>query len=140
MRSIVGGQTEHLQTSQVLKVDSDLGLVFGFAIVSNEGGEPYYDVQGDHIPEDSMLKAATSFMERSRVAKEMHQGEQVGDVLFAFPLTSEIASSLDITTKRTGLLIAMKVRDEETLRKFRDGELTGFSIGGRRISDEEVEA
>jgi hypothetical protein len=139
MPGILGSKSEHLQTTNIVKVDEALGLVFGFAIVSKEDGEDYFDVQGDHIPEDAMLKAATDFMQHSRTAKEMHQGDRAGEVVFAFPLTTDIAESLDITTKRTGLLIAMKPNDDEMLRKFRDGELTGFSIGGRRIKDEEVD-
>jgi hypothetical protein len=113
----------------VLKVDNNLGLVFGFAIVSTSGGEPYYDIQGDHIPEDAMLKAATDFMENSRVAKEMHSGGPRGSVVFAFPLTSDIAKSLGIKTPTTGLLIAMKP-EPEMLEKFQSGVYTGFSIGG----------
>ncbi len=121
--------TPQFAKAQVVKVDDNLGLVFGFAIVSTSEGEPYFDVQGDHIPEDAMLKAATNFMEHSRVAKEMHSGAKAGSVVFAFPLTKDIAKALDITTKKTGLLIAMKP-DEEMLGKFRDGTYTGFSIGG----------
>lgn len=115
--------------AQVAKVDSNLGLVFGFAIVSTLDGEPYFDSQGDHIPDDSMLKAAADFMEHSRVAKEMHAGEQKGSVVFAFPLTADIAKALGIVTKQTGLLIAMKPTPE-VLEKFKSGEYTGFSIGG----------
>jgi len=122
---------------QVVKVDSNLGLVFGFAIVSTSGGEPYYDVQGDHIPEAVMLKAAMEFMENSRIAKEMHQGQPKGSVVFAFPLTTDIAKSLGITTERTGLLIAMKPT-AAVLEKFRDGTYTGFSIGGAYGEMEEV--
>jgi hypothetical protein len=115
--------------AQVVKVDSNLGLVFGFAIVSTLDGEPYFDKQGDHIPEDAMLKAATDFMEHSRIAKEMHAGDQQGSVIYAFPLTTDIAKSLGIVTKQTGLLIAMKP-SAEVLAKFQDGTYTGFSIGG----------
>lgn len=123
--------------SEILKVDTSLGLVFGFAIVSTEDGEPHFDLQGDHIPEDAMLKAATDFMQKSRATKEMHQGEVDGQVVFAFPLTTEIAKALDIETPRTGLLIGMKP-GEEALAKFASGEYTGFSIGGRYITNEEV--
>jgi hypothetical protein len=129
--------TQFENKAQVVKVDSNLGLVFGFAIVSTSGGEPYYDVQGDHIPEAAMLKAATEFMENSRIAKEMHQGEPKGSVVFAFPLTTDIAKSLGITTERTGLLIAMKPT-AAVLEKFRDGTYTGFSIGGSYGDMEEV--
>ncbi len=114
--------------AQVVKVDSNLGLVFGFAIVSTVDNEPYYDLQGDHIPDQAMLKAATDFMENSRTAKDMHGGA-TGSVVFAFPLTAEIAKSLGITSSKTGLLIAMKP-SPEVLGKFADGTYTGFSIGG----------
>ena len=121
------------------KVDAELGLVMGFAIVSTIDGEPYFDLQGDNIPEDAMLKAAVDFMADSREAKEMHAGDRIGDVLFAFPLTTDVAKAFDIQTKTTGLMIAMKPSSEDTLEKFRSGEYTGFSIGGMRIEDEDVE-
>ena len=124
-------------TASVAKVDAQLGLVMGYAIVCAQDGEPYYDLQGDHIPEDAMLKASLDFMERSQVAREMHSGDRTGTVVFAFPLTADIAKSLDISPRRTGLLIAMRP-DADMLAKFRSGELTGFSIGGARIQDEEV--
>lgn len=127
-----------------LKFDEDLGLIFGYAIVSKIDGEDHFDLQGDHIPEDSMLKAAADFMEKSRVAGEMHardedgNPESIGKVLFAFPLTSEIAAALDITMKRSGLIIAMKPTSEAAIEKARNGDYRGFSIGGRRIEDEDA--
>lgn len=126
-------------SAEVVKVDEDLGLVMGFAIVCNEGGEPYFDVQGDHIPEDSMLKAALDFMENSRVAGEMHTGDDRGTVVFAWPMTADVAKAFGITIHRTGLMVALRPSDDAVLEKFRDGTYTGFSIGGKRIVDEEVE-
>jgi hypothetical protein len=129
--------------AQVVKVSSRLGIVFGYAIVSKVNGEDYYDHHGDHIPEDSMLKASVDFMMTDRIAGDMHQRDEKGEVvksgqiLFAFPMTQEIADSLDIVVKQTGLLVAMKP-SPEVLKKFESGEYTGFSIGGRRITDEEV--
>lgn len=123
--------------AEIKKVDETLGLVMGFGIVCTENGEPYYDIQGDHIPEDAMLKAALDFMENSQVAKEMHTGEQAGAIVFAFPLTTDIAKAFGITTEKTGLLIAVKP-NEKMMKRFVDGELTGFSIGGMRITDEDV--
>lgn len=124
------------ETATILKVDDSLGLIFGFAIVCKQNGEDYVDLQDDHIPEDVMLKAAAEFMSDSRVAADMHQWDddgnpiKTGSVVFAFPLTTDIAKSLNIETKQTGLLIAMKPDSEETLKKFRDGTYKGFSIGG----------
>lgn len=124
--------------AKVLKVDQSLGLVMGHAIVCTENGEPYFDLQGDHIPEDAMIKAALDFMENSQVAKEMHTGVQAGSVVFAWPMTKDIAEAFGIKTERTGLMIAVRP-DADMLEKFQLGELTGFSIGGERLEDEELD-
>lgn len=114
----------------VLKVDESLGLVFGWAMISKIDGTDYVDTQGDHIPEAVMLSAAAEFMQGARIAKEMHSGAAAGSVVFAFPMTTDIAKSLDISTRTTGLLIAMKPNDESILEKYRSGYYSGFSIGG----------
>lgn len=124
--------------AEVLKVNEELGLVLGWAIVCTVDGKPYFDKQDDHIPENAMLKAATDFMLHSRRAKEMHDRDEAGTVIYAFPLTSDIQKAYGIECDRTGLMIIMKP-DEEMLEKFKSGELTGFSIGGRREEDEAVE-
>jgi hypothetical protein len=85
-----------------------------------------------------MISSAIDFMQHSRVAKEMHSGESAGSVLFAFPMTEDIAKAFGIETKTTGLMIAMKPDSADMLEKFKDGTYTGFSIGGVRLDDEEV--
>ena len=122
---------------ELLKFDEELGLVMGWAIVCKEGGEDYYDLQGDHIPEDSMMKAAADFMESERTSEAMHDGDPAGTVVFAWPLTEDVAKACNLQTTRTGLLIGVRP-NAAMLKRFRDGELTGFSIGGTRITDEEV--
>jgi hypothetical protein len=122
--------------AQVLKVDESLGLVMGWAIVCKQMGVDYYDLQDDHIPEAAMLSASVDFMQNSRMAGEMHDGEGRGSIVFAFPMTSDIAKAFGIDTKITGLMIAMKPDSDEMLEKFRDGTYTGFSIGGARLEDE----
>lgn len=131
---------------QITKVDEKLGLVFGYAIVCKVDGEDYFDLNVDpdgervpeHIPEASMLKAAADYMEHHRVAKDMHAGEPIGPVVFAFPLTTDIAKALGIIAEKTGLLIGMKP-SKEVLAKYASGEYTGFSIGGVRIANEDVD-
>lgn len=135
----ITGQSKPTQKyAEVLKVDDGLGLVFGWAIVCKQDGADYWDLQGDCIPEDAMLAATTDFMANSRVSKEMHTGDAAGSVVFAFPLTEDIAKAFGVETKTTGLMIAVKPHDAATLAKFRDGTYTGFSIGGFRVTDEEV--
>ena len=123
-----------LQATNILKVDKGLGLVFGFAMICKEDGQPHFDLQGDHIPEGVMLKSAMDFAKSARVAKEMHAGDPIGSIIHTFPLTTDIAKSLDISTKHTGLLIAMQPDDPNVLSKFANGEYTGFSIGGTAVN------
>lgn len=122
----------------VLKRDDSLGLVMGWGIICKEWGEAYFDVQKDHIPEEAMLKSACEFMKSARMASDMHSGESVGTIVFAWPMTAEIAKAFGFTTPKTGLMVAMRP-NPELLEKFRNGEYTGFSIGGKRIKDEVVE-
>lgn len=140
-------ETIKFETSaEVCKVDTSLGLVFGYAIVCTKNGKPYFDLQDDHIPDDTMLKAATEFMQNSRVAGDMHERDDQGNpvesgfVVFAFPLTKDIAEAMGIKkADTTGLMIAMKPASDEMLQKFRDGTYQGFSIGGWRLEDDELE-
>lgn len=138
------GVTEKMLWAEVQKVDSELGIVFGWAIVSTQKGRPYFDLQGDHIPDSTMLKAAAGFMSGSRAAGNMHRKidgggvERIGTMIFALPLTADVSKALGITCEKTGLVIGMKVDNPVVLEKFRNGEYTGFSIGGYRIADEEV--
>ena len=127
-----------ISTSDFVKVNDELGLVMGFAIICKQNGDDYFDLHGDHIPEDSMMKAATDFMLNARAGKIMHAGDVMGDVVFAWPLTEDTAREFDITTKRTGLMIAWKPRDAKTLAMFKDGKLKGFSIGGSYGETEEL--
>jgi Putative phage serine protease XkdF len=137
-QQITGQAKPTAKYAEVLKVDESLGLVLGWAIVCKKDGADYWDLQDDHIPESSMLSAAIDFMQHSRVAKEMHSGESAGSVLFAFPMTEDIAKAFGVETKTTGLMIAMKPDSDDMLSKFKDGTYTGFSIGGSRLDDEEV--
>lgn len=135
-------------SAKVAKIDENLGLVFGWAIICKIDGEDYYDLNVDlhsgervpeHIPESAMLKASFKFMaESDRPGNEMHKGPESGTYVFAFPLTTDIAKAMGITTDKTGLMIAYKPT-ETVLKKYQDGTYKGFSIEGRKISHEEVE-
>lgn len=122
------------QYARVLKVDDSLRLVLGWALICKIEDQPYFDTQGDHIPESSMLEASVDFMVNSRLSKDMHTGEGKGAVVvFAWPMTTEIAKAFGITVGQTGLMVAIRVNDDAILEKFKDGTYTGFSIGGKRI-------
>lgn len=131
-------------SAEVLKVDDEEGVVFGWGIICKNGDEPYFDTQGDHIPEQTMFKATTEFMFDVRTAGEMHARDDNGDavhkgiIVHSMPLTADIAKAFGIETEKTGWMIGMKP-DPDMLEKFRDGTYTGFSIGGFRGEDIDVE-
>ncbi len=122
---------------KIEKVDESLGLVFGWGIICSEGGEPYFDLQGDHIPANAMMKAACDFQLNSRATDDMHDNVAEGTVVFSFPMTSDVAKAYGIECDREGWMIAAKP-GPEILAKFKTGEYTGFSIGGARIEDRPV--
>ena len=116
------------------KVDTSLGLVFGWGIIcceKNAAGEweDHYDLQGDHISEKIMVEATSDFMLNGREAHDMHTGKNIGSIVHSFPLTADIAEAMGITTKQTGWMVAMKP-NASILAKFESGEYRGFSIGG----------
>lgn len=126
------------------KADRGLGLVFGYAIICKIAGEDYVDTQRHHIPEESMLSEAASFMEHTRVGGEMHRKEEQADgskkiikrgqVIFAWPMTEEIAKAMGVETNISGLMVGWKPDEscrDEILSKVEDGTYSGFSIGGK---------
>ena len=135
-----------------LSVDSEHGLVFGYAIVSKARAtvtdefEDYYDLNVDqdgvhkgkrvpeHITEDAMFKAAVDAAETGlqMAGNVQHAGPDVGSYYFMFPVTEEIAKSLGWEVTNPG--------DDDVLAKFKDGTYTGFSIEGARVDYEEIDA
>ena len=107
--------------------------------LASRGGEDYFDTQGDHIPEQTMLEATAEYMAGDRMAKVMHRGDEAGQVVYGFPVTEDIAKALSIEVEKTGFIVGMKPDSDEILAKYASGEFTGFSIGGRRMEEEVVE-
>ena len=123
------GAAEELDgKARVVKMDDSLGLVFCWAFTSSVDNAPYFDLQGDAIDED-FVKAAAEFMENGGATDEMHDGNPDGRVLFAMPMTPEIAKAFGVVTKTTGLMVALKP-SPEVYAKFKSGEYTGVSIAG----------
>lgn len=122
------------KTLPLWKVDEEARTVYGWAMVCKENGEDYYDSDNQHIPEPIAIEAFTSFMKTAKVHKAMHSGEAVGEVIFAFPLMTDICKALGIDTGgKSGVVTGVFVEDDAVLQKFVSGEYKGFSIGGGAI-------
>lgn len=131
----VGSMTKDI-TGQILKADEEQRMVYGWASVVTEKGEPVVDRQGDVIEPDTLVKAVNKFMEHVRVGKEMHQGEQIGRVIHSMPVTKEIGEALGIQSDREGWVVAFKVYDDDVWSRVKSGELAAFSIGGKAIKED----
>lgn len=127
----VSEMTKSSIEGKILKVDDEQRMVFGWASVITEDGEPVIDRQGDMIEADTLVKAVNEFMEHVRVGKAMHSGEQVGVVVHSLPITKEIGEALGIHSNREGWVVAYKVFDDSVWERVKSGELAAFSIGGR---------
>ena len=57
-----------------------------------------------------------------------------GEVVYAFPLLSDIMAPLGVKSDRSGLLVGIQT-DEEMFQAYQNGDLNQLSIGGRRIVD-----
>ena len=121
---------------KILKTDDEQRMVYGWASVVTEKGEPVVDRQGDVIEADTLVKAVNEFMEHVRVGKAMHTGEQVGTVVHSLPITKEIGDALGIQSNREGWVVAYKVFDDTVWDMVKSGELAAFSIGGRAMKEE----
>ena len=132
----VSEMTKSSIEGKILKVDDEQRMVFGWASVITEDGEPVIDRQGDMIEADTLVKAVNEFMEHVRVGKAMHSGEQVGVVVHSLPITKEIGEALGIHSNREGWVVAYKVFDDSVWERVKSGELAAFSIGGRAQKQE----
>jgi hypothetical protein len=114
----------------IFKVDEEQRIVYGWASVITEKGEPVVDTQGDVISPDELTKAVNDFMLDDRVGKVMHEGDRTGTIVHSFPITKEIANALGIETDREGWIVGYHVADDEVWARVKEGDFTGFSIGG----------
>lgn len=122
----------------ILEKSDEERIAYGWAIVCRKAGEPYYDSQGDHIPEDAMHRAIKRFMAGNRIAKVQHEGDQQGRVLYGFPLSAEVKKALGLSGDVDGWAVGVEF-EPAAWRLVKAGKIKGFSIGGYRIDDETVE-
>jgi hypothetical protein len=119
------------KSADILKLDAERRIAWGWASVSTVKGELVTDLQGDTITPAEMEKMADRFMASARMAKAMHDGDQIGEVLHSFPLTAELAKAFGMETDREGWLVGMRINDDAVWQGFKDGTYKAFSIGGK---------
>ena len=127
------------KTSDILKVDSERRIVWGWASVSTMKGELVTDLQGDRIAPPVMEKMADRFMRSARAAKAMHDGDDVGEVIHSFPLTKELAEAFGIKSDREGWITGTYIKSDAIWTQVQQGTFKGLSIGGKAKRKEVME-
>ena len=125
---------------KITKLDEDQRLVFGWLSVIEENGQPVVDLQ-DHVIEARELEeAAYDFLLNSRVVAEMHERMNVGEgMIESMVFTKEKQESLGIDLGKVGWWVGFKV-DADVFAKVKSGELSAFSIGGKAVLEDMLEA
>jgi hypothetical protein len=123
-----------IEPIEIIKVDEEHRVVYGWANVITEKGQPVIDTQGDVIDAHELLNATTEYMKGARIAKLNHSGGQIGEVLHSFPMTFDIAKSLGIETNgREGWITGMFIHKDDIWERVKKRELKSFSIGARAV-------
>lgn len=112
------------------KSDPTGRYVRGWASVVSVDGQSVVDHQGDVISIDDLTKAAHKFISDQRVAKAMHQGTAIGEVVESVIVDDEFAKALGATSTQRGWWIGMQIHDDGIAKRIASGEYRAFSIGG----------
>jgi hypothetical protein len=115
---------------RIEKADPEGRFVRGFASVVEVDGKPVVDFQVDVISVAEIAKAAHAFVRDMRVAKVLHDGAKIGDVVESVVVDDAFAKALGMTDTRRGWWIGMEINDADVRKRVKTGELRAFSIGG----------
>lgn len=118
-------------TAQIVKRDDDKQIAYGWASIFEVGGKPVVDRQGDMISAEEIRKTAHSFVQHSRVAKVLHEGDATGTIVESMVLDRDVQKALGIDLGKSGWWIGMHIPNPDIWARVKSGELPAFSIGGR---------
>jgi len=126
---------DQTMAGNILKVDSETKVVYGWAYVCKEGDEPVVDHSGDIIEPKELEKAAHDFVVDCREGKIMHEGDVQAELVESLFFSEEVQKALEIDLGKVGWFIGMRINDEELMKKVENGDLAMFSIGGSAIRE-----
>jgi hypothetical protein len=65
-----------------------------------------------------------------RTAKEMHQGDGIGEIVECAVITKDTQEAWGVDLGLEGMWIGMKIYDQRVWELFKNGTYKAFSIGG----------
>lgn len=117
------------------KVDEERRRAFGWAYVTDDGGDIVLDHSGDFVDAITLPdfeEAVYGYMLKSREADEMHERfDNIAKVVESVMVTPEKLKAMGLEGTRTGWWVGFKVEDDDVWEKVKTGKLAAFSIRGR---------
>ncbi len=125
MPSVISTTIFKSEPTQVLKVDEDSNLVFGWASSS------VVDLDNEIVESADLERAVYDYVLEFRDAKELHKGDSVGQLVESLMFTPEKAASMGLPApEHSKWWVGFHIADDETFAKVKSGEYPMFSIGG----------
>ena len=134
--------TKNLEfTTENFVVKQELRQITGYIVISEIEGEPYYDLHDDYLPSSTLAAAIDDYMmSNSRPVLLQHTGSIIGKCLSCFVLDNDNAKGLRLNPYQTGLIITLKITDDEAWETILSGSHQSFSIGAYNVSAQVVES
>lgn len=112
---------------EVVRKSDELGIIWGYASVAD-----IMDLQGDTVPQDELVQAVYQFMEDYYAGlasiKENHD---------TTPEVVLVESTFHFLACKLRWYVGVKLMTDELREAARKGEISGFSIGGWAVDEEE---
>ncbi|QDP63954.1 MAG: hypothetical protein Unbinned3992contig1000_68 [Prokaryotic dsDNA virus sp.] len=112
-------------TCPIFKADEDKRIVYGIVLEPDT-----IDLQGDVLGLDTIETAAHKYLVASRLVGDGHSQAAEAEVVESYLAPADIELGGQVIREGTWIM-GVKVLDEAMWQAVKDGEYTGFSIGGR---------
>lgn len=121
---------------EVMKVDEDRRLVFGWASVAvTKDGQTVVDTQGDMIAPDVLEATAYRYVLEDGDANAMHGVDRIGRPVESFVVTAEKLKKMGLKSDALplGWWLGVYVEDDTAWNQVKTGEFRAFSIEGTGV-------
>ena len=134
------------ENMDILKIDEDRRLVFGFFNVNKIGKDEIFDLQDDSISTEELEQAVYDYVLNARIAGDSHVRKGVGTLVESLIFSAEKQKAIVDCLKAQGIEARIElgvegwfggfyIEDEEVWKAIKSGEYSAFSIGGKALRE-----
>lgn len=116
--------------AEIMKADEEKRIITGIVLEPDT-----IDAHNDTISAEEIEKAAHFFMQNSRTIGERHKKPAQAQLIESF-IAPDGFKINNTNIKKGTWIISVKILDEDTWAKVKDGYFTGFSVGGFGVREE----